>query len=85
MPIKTETNLTERWKAGTPHHKESVSLYKMIEAADWKLNSDYFCFKSGGDGDNGEHLMYLLDVIFEARDNSETKQLLQLIGLNDRV
>ena len=28
-------------------------------------NGDLFDFSSGGDGDNGEHLMYILDIIFE--------------------
>jgi len=29
---------------------------------------DHFCWKSGGDGDNGEQLMYQLDVLFERQD-----------------
>ena len=28
-------------------------------------NEDYFCFKSGGDGDNGEILMDLFDYYFQ--------------------
>ena len=31
-----------------------------------------FCFKSGGDGDNGEHLMYLLDIHFEQIDKKNS-------------
>jgi hypothetical protein len=64
-----ETNITKRWESGTPHHPKSVALYKQIETLDFKHGGDYFCFKSGGDGDNGEHLMYLLDIIFENEES----------------
>lgn len=79
--MKTETNPTKRWERGIPHHPESLALYTRIAAADWKLCGDYFHFKSGGDGDNGETFMYLLDVIFEARDNGEATELDGLLGL----
>lgn len=59
------TDITERWKRGIPHHPKSVEIFKAIEENDWKYGGDYFCWKSGGDGDNGEHLMYLLDIHFE--------------------
>jgi hypothetical protein len=62
-----------RWEAGIPHHHDSVALYKLIEHTDFEHFNDSFCFKSGGDGDNGETLMYILDTIFEARDKA-TKQ-----------
>jgi hypothetical protein len=58
----------ERWENGIPHHQKSKDLYNKIAKLDWDHNNDYFCFKSGGDGDNGEQLMYLLDMIFEAED-----------------
>jgi hypothetical protein len=29
---------------------------------------DYFCWKTGGDGDNGETLMYQMDAFFELFD-----------------
>lgn len=56
--------LEQRWERGIPHHPKSVELYKKLDKLDFE-NGDVFCFKSGGDGDNGEHLMYLLDMIFE--------------------
>lgn len=61
-----ETNITTRWEKGIPHHPKSIQIFKAIEENDFKYGGDYFCFKSGGDGDNGEHLMYLLDIYFEA-------------------
>jgi len=54
----------ERYEAGTPHDPRSIAIYRAIEKLDLE-NGDVFCFKSGGDGDNGEHLMYLLDVYFQ--------------------
>lgn len=58
----------ERWETGADHHPKSVKLFKFIEEMDFKFNSDYFCWKSGGDGDNGETLMYLMDMYFEKQD-----------------
>ena len=57
-------NADERWEQGIEHNAKSVELYKRIEKLDFE-QGDVFGFKSGGDGDNGEHLMYLLDQIFE--------------------
>ena len=66
-----ETNITKRWEQGIPHHPQSIEIYKAIDALDFKYGGDFFCFKSGGDGDNGEHLMYLLDIYFEAKERKE--------------
>lgn len=73
--MKTETNITTRWDEGVPHHPRSIKLYELIAGVDFKFNGDAHCFKSGGDGDNGESLMYLMDVIFDAEDNNELEQL----------
>jgi len=58
----------KRWEQGVPHHPESVRLIKEIDELDWKYLKGYFDFKIGGDGDNGETLMFLLDMIFERRE-----------------
>lgn len=60
--------ITERWEQGIPHDWRSKELYKSIAEIDFQEGSDFFRFKSGGDGDNGEHLMYLLDLHFERED-----------------
>ena len=60
--------LQERYAAGTPHDPRSIELYREIAEIDFEEGGDVFCFKSGGDGDNGEHLMYLLDVYFAKKD-----------------
>lgn len=62
--------ITERWEQGKAHDPRSVHLYKSIAEIDFKEGGDFFCFKSGGDGDNGEHLMYLLDIHFERKDKT---------------
>lgn len=56
-----------RWENGISHHPDSIKLFKELSELDFKYCNDYFCWKSGGDGDNGETLMYLLDMLFERR------------------
>lgn len=63
-----ELDIQKRWASGLNHHSKSIELFKHLEALDFEYGNDYFCFKSGGDGDNGEHLMYLLDIFFENED-----------------
>lgn len=60
--------LAERYAASAPHDPRSIELYREVAKLDFEEGSDMFCFKSGGDGDNGEHLMYLLDVHFARKD-----------------
>ena len=40
---------------------------------DWFYGDDYFCWKKGGDGDNGETLMFELDIYFEEQDKKHGK------------
>ena len=63
-----ETNITKRWEKGIDHHNKSIEIYRALEYMDFIFGGDFFSFKSGGDGDNGEHLMYLLDLYFESKD-----------------
>ena len=67
---KVEYDVNKRWERGIDHHPKSVKLYKRIEKLYFVFGNDSFGFKSGGDGDNGESLMYLLDIYFEEKDNS---------------
>ncbi len=73
--MKTILNIDKRWEKGIPHHPEAEALARLIAAIDYKYGGDSLGLKFGGDGDNGEALAYLLDVIFDARDNGETKNL----------
>lgn len=69
--MKIEYNLNKRWEKGIPHHPKSEALFQKIMDYDFKHNNDYFCWKKGGDGDNGETLMYVLDLIFEEEDGNQ--------------
>jgi hypothetical protein len=63
-----ETDINKRWESGTDHHPKSVELFNAISKIDCDHCDDYFCWKSGGDGDNGETFMYQLDIYFERLD-----------------
>jgi hypothetical protein len=69
--MQKKLTITERWEQGVPHDSRSKAIYTGIAKIDFEECSDSFCFKSGGDGDNGETLMYLLDVYFEREDAHE--------------
>lgn len=58
----------QRWEQGVDHHPKTVELFKFIADVDFRLCGDYFGWKSGGDGDNGETLMYAMDMFFEKQD-----------------
>ena len=57
-----------RWEKGLPHDPRSEELARTLAAIDFEAFDDSFCWKFGGDGDNGETLMYQLDIYFELRD-----------------
>ena len=65
------TGIEERWEKGIPHDPRSIEMYKFIELLDYERCGDSFGFKSGGDGDNGENLMYLMDIYFELKDKGQ--------------
>lgn len=58
----------DRWAAGTEHHPKSEELFLFLSELDFNVYGDYFRWKAGGDGDNGETLMYQLDAFFEAKE-----------------
>ena len=58
----------DRWEKGIDHDPRSVKIVKALADIDLHGFNDYFCWKTGGDGDNGESLMYELDVYFELLD-----------------
>lgn len=64
------TNIN-RWEEGVEHHPMSERIIEFLEEHDLNDYGDYFCWKSGGDGDNGEALMYQLDAFFEMLDKVE--------------
>ena len=72
--MKVETNITKRWEQGIHHHKKSKEIMKILEDMDLKYGNDYFGWKTGGDGDNGEHLMYEMDIYFEMQDKEKSNE-----------
>jgi len=52
------------------HLPQSVKLFNHIQKLDFELG-DFFCFKSGGDGDNGELLMDYFDDYFASTKSSK--------------
>lgn len=69
--MSVETDINKRWEEGIPHHPEAEKLAIEIGKLDLEFGEDYFCLKYGGDGDNGEHLSYLLSIYFERKDVGE--------------
>jgi hypothetical protein len=63
-----EYDINKRWEQGTPHHPKSEALFKRIEQIDFEFCDGYFDWQAGGDGDNGENLMYEMDIYFEEQD-----------------
>lgn len=69
--MAVERDINKRWESGMEHHPKSRALFKWLADFDFKECNDCFRWKSGGDGDNGETLMYQLDVYFEEQDAAE--------------
>jgi hypothetical protein len=59
------------YKRCDEHHPKSMELYRAISLIDYKYCGDSLCWKSGGDGDNGEMLMTALDIYFECLEQGE--------------
>ena len=49
----------------------SERIMAFIMEHDFNDYDDHFCWKKGGDGDNGETLMYQLDAFFELLDKNK--------------
>lgn len=56
---------TDRWAEGTPHRRDVQKIVKLLSSIDEHFFQNYFDWRIGGDGDNGETLMYELDVVFD--------------------
>jgi hypothetical protein len=62
----------KRWENGIPHHPKSIALMKRLNELDWELYNGALDLKTGGDGDIGESIMYLMDIYFEEQDANST-------------
>lgn len=66
--VKRQLTKKNRWEEGIEHHPKSEELMEFLKEHDFKDYGDYFCWKTGGDGDNGESLMYQMDAFFESKE-----------------
>ena len=63
-----QLTIEERWENGIPHDNRSIVLAKEIAKIDYEQGCEALDFRFGGDGDNGEYLLYILDVYFDNVD-----------------
>ena len=69
------TNL-DRWKDGIDHHPMSERLVRFMAAHDFNDYNDSMSICVGGDGDNGEQMMYLMDTFFEMLDMNKSEEII---------
>ena len=73
--MANEITLKQRLEEGMEHDPRTILMYEFISQLDFNEANDAFGFSSGGDGDNGEHLMYLMDCYFAASDNGTVERI----------
>lgn len=59
----------DRWGEDVQHHPMSERLMRFIAKHDFNDYDDYGDWNIGGDGDNGETLMFQMDAFFELLDH----------------
>ena len=64
----------DRWGNSVPHRPMSKRLMNFSADYDLIENGDHFNWKTGGDGDNGEILMFEMDAFFELLDKQAEKR-----------
>jgi hypothetical protein len=79
-----ETDIEKLRESGEDHHHRSKSYGALIEILD-QINGSPLGLKFGGDGDNGEYLLYILDMIMEHEDKftSLLKRIREEASFND--
>ena len=68
MALDYEGIETDRWGNCIDHDPRSEKIARTIGEINFNVQQDSLCLKFGGDGDNGEELMYSLDIYFELLD-----------------
>jgi hypothetical protein len=61
----------DRWGECMNHHPMSKRLMTFLSEHDSKDYGDVFQWETGGDGDNGETLMFQMDAFFEMLDQDK--------------
>lgn len=60
------TDINERWEKGMDHHPMSKQFRDLVGDIEKEHGGDLM-LDFGGDGDNGEDVLYLLDIMFETQ------------------
>lgn len=71
--VKLGLTTKKRWQQGIQHHPMSITIMDFLCDHDFNDYDDHFCWKTGGDGDNGEALMYEMDALFELWSIQQSK------------
>lgn len=58
----------DRWSKGIDHHPMSEIIVRRLSEIDYMFFDYAMEWQVGGDGDNGETLMYQLDILFDLWD-----------------
>lgn len=69
--VKVTISTEDRWEQGIEHDARSEDIFKFMQDYDWKFNDGALDLRSGGDGDMGEELMYLMDEYFASIDSQK--------------
>ena len=72
--VELGTLRPKRVKANSDWHPRSLQLFQFLKDIDYNEYGDYFKWKHGGEGDNGNVLMDQLDSFFETVDILEDKK-----------
>lgn len=71
-PVRVTISPEDRWEQGIDHDARSEELFGFMKSYDLKFNGGSLDLRSGGDGDAGEELMYLMDEYFASKDKGAT-------------
>ena len=71
-PVRVTISPEDRWEQGIDHDARSEELFSFMQNYDREFNESNLDLRSGGDGDMGEELMYLMDEYFASRDKGTT-------------
>lgn len=69
--VKAGLTTIDRWGIGREHHPKSVRMMEFLKKHDWQDYGGFFDWSTGGDGDNGETLMFQMDALFELMDKEQ--------------
>lgn len=71
MEITQHISPEDRWEQGIDHDSRSEDIFQFMKKYDNTYNDGNLDLQSGGDGDMGEELMYLMDEYFAALDSEK--------------